>query len=931
MGLKMYLSRLKIAILFLSTLLILSIAGSDLLAEIPDEKFDISGKPVIITTSSRDYFLQVGIFSVEKNVENLQDALSQSDIPVTVEAFENRGGRTLKKVLVGPFLSSFDAEGEIERVRELTGLDPIVIMRERGLDAPERAGPIVSKLAGDFRDEPPPVSEITQGTRAKQRTAPEKSPTVENIESAQQETGAMAEDRPMEEPVADIPPTLEEKEKQVAGARKPRTVEKPEPKTTGVTAPEPSEKPESVPGKEEKPQKQEKPKIEAPPRKRAGVEKQTDPKVSLDFTDVDISVLVKFISEVTGKNFIYDEKVRGNITIISPKKISRKEMYQVFLSVLQVKGFTTIEQGNVVKIIPARDAKQEGLKTYKKRDYRVTDEFITQLIPLSYIDAKDATPLLTPLISKEGLITFYGPSNTLIIIDRGSNISRIAEILAELDVGTAAQIFRLFQLRYASSDEVSNILGEIFQTGDAQVRPQPTSRRRPQQATAAQPPGNVGKAKFISDSRTNSIIVLAPSELVNEIEEMISKLDIPAPENVGKINVFYLENADAEELATVLNTLISGAGVAGKTAQPGQPSTIKGIITPEFEGPIKISADKSTNSLLIIASPGDYLTLVDVIKKLDIKRRQVYVEAIIMEVTLDKGLDFGVEYRGAFEPTDSSAAIVGSNFNFSGNVNDLLLALAAGNPLLLAGEGLTAGVIGGTVILPDGTEIPAITAILRAAQVSSNTNVLATPHLLTTDNQEAEIIVGENVPFITSQARDTTNLGNIINTVEREDVGTTLRIIPQIHESDFVKLDIYQETSAIKEGTTILETNTVGPTTTKRSAKTNIIVKSGQTIILGGLMQERNTRSVSKIPILGDIPILGALFRFESNNSQKTNLLIFLTPRIIKDTGELQGVTLKMKESMKDFIERNVEKPDDINAEEYNKVLDPFTIKTDGP
>ncbi len=604
-------------------------------------------------------------------------------------------------------------------------------------------------------------------------------------------------------------------------------------------------------------------------------------------------------------------------------------MYQVFLSVLQVKGFTTVQQGNVVKIIPSRDAVQEGLKTFKKRRYLATDEFITQLIPLNYIDAKDASPLLTPLISKEGLLTFYSPSNTLIIIDRGSNISRIADILAELDIDTAAQVIKLYQLEHAPSDDVTNILNQLYTSTSRPVAPRTAARRGRQQQTRAVTPAAAGESKFLSDARTNSVIILAPSEMIEEIEEMIAKLDIPAPENVGKINVYYLENADAEELATVLNNLISGTTAAGKQPQPGTPSTIKGIITPEFEGPIKLSADKSTNSLLVIASPVDYLTLVDVIKKLDIKRRQVYVEAIIMEITLDKGLDFGAEYRGAFEPTDSSAAILGSNFNFSGNVNDLLVALAAGNPLLLAGEGLTAGVIGGTVILPDGTEIPAITAILRAAQVSSNTNVLATPHLLTTDNEEAEIIVGENVPFITSQARDTTNLANIINTVEREDVGTTLRIIPQIHESDFVKLDIYQEQSAIKEGTSILDINPVGPTTTKRSAKTNVIVKSGETIILGGLMQERRTKRVSKIPILGDIPLLGALFRFESTNSQKTNLLIFLTPKIIKDTAELQGVTLKMKESMKKFIEKNVEDTDSIDSEEYNRVLDPYTISTE--
>jgi general secretion pathway protein D len=892
--------RNKTALLSFLLFTAFALTSSFTIAAPRDNEIDLSSNPVIITTNSSSYFLQVGIFSIEKNVENLKNTLHQNGMPVMIEPFETKRGDILRKILVGPFYSGSDAERELDRVREITGLDPLIVKRGAELEMPEKEGPLATEI--------PDIE---------QQTAEKTAATVEEIETAI-----------IEEAIIEKPLVVEENEPVLAGTKKPKTIEKSEPKTSVEPEPVAPEKPASR--AEEKKEIAEAPTKKPVEKRKPKAAKKPDAMVSLDFTDVDISVLIKFISEVTGKNFIYDEKVRGNITIISPKKITQEEMYQVFLSVLQVKGFTTVEQGNVVKIIPTRDAVQEGLKTFKKRSYRTTDEFITQLIPLKYIDAKDASPLLTPLISKEGLLTFYSPSNTLIIIDRGSNISRIADILAELDIDTAAQVIKLYQLEHAPSDDVTNILNQLYTSTGRPIAPRTAAQRARQKQAKVVTSTAAGESKFLSDPRTNSVIILAPSELIEEIEEMIAKLDIPAPENVGKINVYYLENADAEELATVLNNLISGTTAAGRQPpQPGTPSTIKGIITPEFEGPIKLSADKSTNSLLVIASPVDYLTLVDVIKKLDIKRRQVYVEAIIMEVQLDKGLDLGAEYRGAFEPTDSSAAILGSNFNFSGNVNDLLVALAAGNPLLLAGEGLTAGVIGGTVILPDGTEIPAITAILRAAQVSSNTNVLATPHLLTTDNEEAEIIVGENVPFITSQARDTTNLANIINTVEREDVGTTLRIIPQIHESDFVKLDIYQETSAIKEGTSILDINPVGPTTTKRSAKTNVIVKSGQTIILGGLMQERRTKRISKIPLLGDIPLLGALFRFESTNAQKTNLLIFLTPKIIKDIEELQGVTLKMKESMKMFIEKNVEDTDSIDAEEYNKVLDPYTISTE--
>ena len=259
-----------------------------------------------------------------------------------------------------------------------------------------------------------------------------------------------------------------------------------------------------------------------------------------------------------------------------------------------------------------------------------------------------------------------------------------------------------------------------------------------------------------------------------------------------------------------------------------------------------------------------------------------------MEITLDKSRDLGAEFRGVAASGDR-AVIGGTNFDFAGNVNQLFAALATGNPLIFGGTGLIAGGIAGTVTLPDGTEVPALTAVLRAAQRRDNINILSSPHLLTLDNKEAEIVVGENIPFVTSQSRDTltpTNSGIINNTIERKDVGITLRLTPHIHESDFVSLDIYQESSAVK-GESLLNSSTVGPTTTKRSAKTSVLVKNGDTVVLGGMMQETFTNSVSQIPFLGDIPLLGNLFRFKSVSRKKTNLLIMLTPQIIREPGEM--------------------------------------------
>ena len=618
--------------------------------------------------------------------------------------------------------------------------------------------------------------------------------------------------------------------------------------------------------------------------------------ISMDFSDVDLPVLVKFISEQTRKNFIFDERVQGKITIISPRRISVVEAYNVFLSVLQVKGFTTIEQGNTIKIVALREAKQESLSLSGADGASPNSQFITRLIPLQYVETAEIVALLTPIISKDGLLTAFPASNTLILIDSGTNIDRVLKILAEIDVEGTSTTLRIYPLKYASVIEIAKTFDGLFQ--DTAQPGAPGTRR-------ARPGKNRGSAlKFIPDVRTNSLIVLAGADQQTDIGELLKKLDIPAPENTGKINVYYLENSDAEEVAKVLASLTEKRMPGAPTPAGGPPGTIKGVISAEFEGGVRVTADKATNSLIVVASVNDYLTLVDVIKKLDIRRRQVYVEALIMEISLDKGRDVGVEFRGTAETRNQGAIIGGTNFDFKGNVNELFASLATGNPLLFSGTGLIAGGIAGKVKLPDGTEVPAITAVLRAAQTRDNINILSSPHLLTLDNKEAEIIVGENVPFITSQSRDTTNLANLINTIERKDVGITLRLTPHIHESEFVNLEIYQESSALK-GTSLLNASSVGPTTTKRSAKTSVLVKNGDTVVLGGMMQETFTTSESQVPLLGDIPLLGWLFKFKSVSRNKTNLLIFLTPHIIKDPRDIAKLTTDQQKKMDSFVEQN--------------------------
>jgi len=627
--------------------------------------------------------------------------------------------------------------------------------------------------------------------------------------------------------------------------------------------------------------------------------------LSMDFTDVELPVLIEFMSEQTKKNFIFDERVQGKITIISPRRVTLDEAYDVFLFVLQAKGFTTVTQGNTIKIVAAREARQDTIQTGVSKD-TASAEFITRLIPLQYLESAEVVPLVTPLVSKDGMVSAFGSSNTLLVIDSRANIDRIVAILGEVDGAGAPGVLRVYPLAYAVAADVAKTLTSIYiEAGAPAATPAAKGRAR---AGPSFPSRGVA-VKILPDARTNSLIVYAGQEMQDDVADLLKQIDVPASAGSGKINVYYLENADAEEVSKVLASLSekrTGAAGAAPTPAPAAraappPAGGTGIVSAELEGGVKVTPDKATNSLIIVASSNDYETLVGVIKKLDIRRRQVYVEAVIMEITLDKTRDLGAEFRGTVA-SGNRAAIVGSNFDFAGNVNQLFTALATGNPLIFSGTGLIAGGIAGSVTLPDGTKVPAVTAVLRAAQTRDNINILSSPHLLTLDNKEAEIIVGENVPFITSQARDSTNLANVINTVERKDVGITLRLTPHIHESDFVSLDIFQESSAVK-GDSLLNASTVGPTTTKRSAKTSVLVKNGDTVVLGGMMQETFTDSVSQIPLLGDIPLLGHLFRFKSVSRKKTNLLIMLTPRIIREPGEMMESSAEQHRKMTDSFD----------------------------
>lgn len=615
--------------------------------------------------------------------------------------------------------------------------------------------------------------------------------------------------------------------------------------------------------------------------------KDKQKKITVNFVDVDIATVVKFISEVTGKNFVFDDQLKGNITIIAPSKITVDEAFSLFTSALELKGFTVIPSGKIYKIVPITQAKQSGTEIIKGEEVSPTDAFITKLIQLKAISSTKAMNFLQPLVSKDGHISSYGPGNMLMIVDSSNNIEKITKILETIDKPGVEEP-ELVLLKYANAEEVVKILTESLTINSPKT--QPIQARIPR---TGEPVSAVSieetRASVFADTRLNAIILIGDKQERESLKRMIALLDIPLPEATSKINVYFLEHADATELAKVLEGMITGITSQLRLGQAGQ-QPVKGPF--DIGGKITISPDKATNSLIIVSSPSDYQNILQVIKQLDRKRKQVYVEAMIVEASIDKLQELGTKWRVLARKEGEPVAIGGFGTIDAEAIQNILFGLT----------GLTGGGMGNfmdvkiNTINEDGSvtqttlTVPGFAALFSLNEFKGAINVLSTPQILTSDNKEAEIVVGENVPFITKKESDPSRPQSIFSTIERKDVGITLRITPQITEGDYVKLDIYQEISALKqESTTVVLT--VGPTTTKRSTKTSVVVKDKQTVVIGGLMEEREEENITKVPILGDIPLLGWLFKNKSIEKKKTNLLVFLTPHIVKEAEQLSKIT----------------------------------------
>jgi general secretion pathway protein D len=614
--------------------------------------------------------------------------------------------------------------------------------------------------------------------------------------------------------------------------------------------------------------------------------KESDKKyVTIDFDNVDIGVLVKFVSELTGKNFIIDDKVKGKVTIISPKKIPVENVYKVFLSVLEVNGFTVVPAGDMVKIIPAVLAREKSVETRLKKELaEPEDRIVTQIVSLERANPDEIKRVLDPIISKSSSVLSYPPANILVITDFLSNIKRLQEIIKALDVEGAGDQITYIPLQNASASEVVKSLTTIFQQRRANATP----------------------IKVVQDSRTNSIIILASGADTESVRKLVAFMDKDVPRGESNIQVYRLQNSNAEDLAKVLNSIVKDTGAAANAA--GGAAGVQKALAPVVSKNVQVVPDKATNTLVVMAEREDYKILENIIKQLDVPRPMVYIEALIMEVNANKAFNIGVEWRGLTDTgkvpgvdTGQSAAFIGSGGAGStsnpGGYN-ILSGLTTGAAAAFP-SGFTMGIVGAGISI-GGVLFPNIGAVIQAYKTDSEVSILSTPQIMTLDNEEAEINVGSNVPYITRQDSTTTSSSYPVNynTYEYRDVGVILNITPHINEENFIRLKISQQVTKV---TSSVASTT--PTTLKRTAKTTVVVKDNETIVIGGLVGDSTTDGTYKVPLLGDIPLLGWLFKTYSTSREKTNLYVFLTPHIVRTQQDAAGLYQEKRETMGEVVE----------------------------
>ncbi len=641
--------------------------------------------------------------------------------------------------------------------------------------------------------------------------------------------------------------------------------------------------------------------------------------VTLNFVNADIDAVVKAVADITGRNFVVDPRVKGTVNIVSARPVPRSLVYPTLLSALRMQGIAAVDSGAVVKIVPEADAKQQGGPVVQGLGGGGGDRLVTQVIVLRNESAAQLVPVLRPLITPNNTIAAYPSSNALVITDYADNLARLVRIIAALDQpGGEPQVV---PVRNASAVDLANVVTRFLGDG-APAGAGATATADPQQ-----------RLQLMAEPRSNSILVRSDNPArAARARQLIEQLD--TPQRAGS-NVFivYLRNADAARVAETLRGLYGGtaadrnvgqfpapasatltatapANVASTTtltALGGSPAAVTplaggggGAPAAFVAGGATIQADLANNALVILAPEAIYNNLRAVIDKLDLRRAQVFIEALIVEVTSDKAAEFGIQWQvltGANQNRTGLQGVGGTNFTPRGSGSNIIDASANLGSL---GRGLNIGLINGSITIPGLGTISNLGLLVRALDTDNRANILSTPTLLTLDNEEARIIVGQNVPFITGQyaTTGTTTTPQPFQTIERRDVGIVLRVKPQITEGGTVRLALYQEVSRVQD------TSTAGPILSKRALESSVAIDDQQIVVLGGLIQDSYTDAADKIPYAGDVPIFGQLFRYDSRVRQKTNLLIFLKPTVIRTSADGREISSERYDYLRGEQER---------------------------
>ncbi|GHD58336.1 type II secretion system protein GspD [Jeongeupia chitinilytica] len=614
-----------------------------------------------------------------------------------------------------------------------------------------------------------------------------------------------------------------------------------------------------------------------------------DNKVTLNFVNADIESTVKAVGLITGKNFLIDPRVKGTINIVSAQPVDKDSVYPVLLSALRQQGFTAVESGKLVKVMPEADAKTNSGPTESRELRAAGDRIVTQVYPLKFESANQILPILRPLVSANNAISVYAPSNTLVITDYADNIRRLNRIIQSIDQPAQSDIFPV-QLKYASAVDVSQMLSRLMPELNAQGAIPGTT-----------PVDGARRSSVVPDVRSNTLLVRSENAVhAQQIRRLIETLDQPGAAG-GNIHVVYLRNAEAVKLAATLKGVLTGQDSGGTQAasnstapmstgssngglslppsSPASVSTGSSAASVQIGGvTVLLQADPMTNSLIITAPDNVYNNLRSVIDKLDVRRAQVYVEAMIAEVNASKVGEFGVQWLLGGGNDNVSGIGVSALGLLSNSIGSLISGIVNKDPNKIP-TGLTVGVVNGNPF-KEGGKTPTLGVLASALQNTGDANILSTPNLITLDNEEARIMVGQNIPIITGTQSSTGSNPNPFTTVERKDIGISLRVKPQVSEGGSITLSVYQEVSTIDN---TVNTNGAGIATKKRALESKVLVDDGQVVVLGGLIQDQLDNAVNKVPGLGDVPGLGNLFKYQSRNWGKVNLMIFLRPVILRD------------------------------------------------